>query len=85
MIWVTVFIVIVVVGAAVPVLHERGRQSMTPDLRKQADGKFAKLSAGQTHFRWSGGARAGIRMRQRARRIWVFSPANWVICLRTKG
>ena len=60
MIWVTVFIVIVVVGAAVPVLHKRGRQSMTPDLRKQADGKFAKLSAGQTHFRWSGGARGPV-------------------------
>ena len=40
MIWVTVFIVIVVVGAAVPVLHERGRQSMTPDLRKHIDGVF---------------------------------------------
>ena len=60
MIWVTVFFVLVVVGAAVPVLQERGRRRMTPELRKRADGRFAKLSAGQTHYQWSGGARGSV-------------------------
>ena len=60
MIWLAVLIVIVVAVALVPVLQERGRQQITPNLRKQADGQFAKLSAGQTRYQWHGGTRGPV-------------------------
>lgn len=45
---------------AYPYMEERQRRPMDRAARKNADGKFATLSGGQTHYRWSGGARGPV-------------------------
>lgn len=60
MTWLGILIAFAVALAAFPFLRERQRSAMSPALRKQAEGRFAKLSDGQTHYRWSGGSRGPV-------------------------
>lgn len=57
------FVAVVVFGVvlwAIPYFAERQRQPVDRAMRKQADGKFATLPSGQTHYRWSGGVRGPV-------------------------
>lgn len=47
-------------AAAWPVWRERRRTPITDALRRQAPGKFARLSGGMTHYRWLGPARGPV-------------------------
>lgn len=60
MIWYVVIAICCVLLAAVPFLVESQRDAITPRTRKRADGRFAALSQGQTHYRWAGGARGPV-------------------------
>lgn len=56
-------ILAVIFGTALlvfPFLAERSRKPVDRVDRKQAEGKFAKLSGGLTHYRWSGGGRGPV-------------------------
>lgn len=49
------------VGVAVlPRVIEQRRHEITPELRKRAEGQFAQLSQGKTHFQWAGGVRGPV-------------------------
>lgn len=60
MTWLVILIAFAAALAVFPFLRERQRIAMTPALRKKAEGQFAKLSDGLTHYSWSGGARGPV-------------------------
>ena len=41
-------------GTALPVLAQWRRKPVTPEMRQQAEGEFAALSQGLTHYSWTG-------------------------------
>ncbi len=53
-------LILLVWVAVLPMFLEQRRREITPDLRKRAGGRFAKLSQGQTHYQWEGGARGPV-------------------------
>ena len=62
MVWVIVSCVImgVLLLAVWPALLERRRRPIGPDARHGAEGEFALLSQGVTHYRWTGSSRGPV-------------------------
>ncbi|UWQ91799.1 alpha/beta hydrolase [Rhodobacteraceae bacterium M382] len=57
MIWVLGVLIVV---AAIPVVIERRRPRMSPQIRQTAPGQFATLSLGLTHYQWIGPIRGPV-------------------------
>ncbi|WP_411889361.1 alpha/beta fold hydrolase [Yoonia sp. SDW83-1] len=60
MIWYVVIIAAIVVVAALPFVIERLRPAVGATARHGADGDFAQLSQGVTHYRWVGPVRGPV-------------------------
>ena len=58
MIW--VFLIVLAVVIAVPLLREWNREVMNKEARSFAPGKFVKLPKGVTHFAWHGPANGPV-------------------------